>query len=145
MARLHHVHKARKDYPTEGIKKGQEYWWTKRRFRSKQRFAKKPRRSQLTGSDYLATIYDIQDGLSVTPAVEDAESITDELEELLETCESSLDNMPEQLKDTSYSGELLTERIDSLTSAIEQLQNVDESMGAEEIAEIVQNAVNGLE
>lgn len=67
MTKVHHVKKARKSYPKAGIKKGSPYWWTstKRngRFTGKQRWKVKPRRSQLTGSEYLAAIYGAREAL----------------------------------------------------------------------------------
>lgn len=67
MPKVHHVKKARKDYPKQGIKRGSPYWWfsSKRngRFTGKVKFAKPPRRSQLTGSEYLGDLYREQETL----------------------------------------------------------------------------------
>jgi hypothetical protein len=44
------VKKARKDYPLEGIKKGESYWWEKKdKFSKKKRFKTKP---QLIGKNH---------------------------------------------------------------------------------------------
>ena len=49
----------------------------------------------------------------------------DEFKKLLDQCQDSLDNMPDHLRDTSPTGELLNERIETLEGAISDLENIE--------------------
>lgn len=132
MPRVHTVEKARKNYPNYGIKKGDKYYWWKFRYGGKVMSKTYPKPSQLTQSGYLSQLYDIQDRLaSITNGIGDASDlagavteIVSELESLKEETESSLEQMPEHLRDTSTSGELLTSRIEALDSAIDELNGL---------------------
>lgn len=88
-----------------------------------------PKPSQLTQSPYLSTIYSIQEGAESTPDPDDIESrveeIKDELEQLRDECQGSLDNMPEALQESGDVGNTLTERIECLDSAIDELSSID--------------------
>lgn len=132
MARATHVKKAHKDYPEQGIKKGDEYWhWAfmqggrgGRIIRSKT----KPRRSQLTQSSFKSQLYDIQDGAEKPDCVDDLEmlrdSLRDDLSSLKDEVEGNLDNMPDGLKEGD-SGQMIQTRIDSLDEVINELENID--------------------
>jgi len=122
MARVTHVKKARKAYKSDGIKKGDSYYWWKFRYSGKIRSKTPPRPSQLTQSAFLSTLYQIQESIedySIDEAgsVSDIECFVDEvksqIEELRDQCEESRENMPESLQD-SPTGELLQERYDAL-------------------------------
>lgn len=119
------------------IKKGESYWhWT---FMggithiSKER----PKQSQLTQSEFLSSVYQIEE------AMQEASSITEdevqewisELESILDEVQDRLSSMPEQLQESSSSGQLLQERIDNLEQWIESLQSVDFNEINEEEAE----------
>ena len=52
------------------------------------------------------------------------EEITSDLESLRDTCQESLDNIPEQLQDAP-AGQTLQERIDALDEAISEFENID--------------------
>lgn len=129
--------KARKDYVCskceKPIKKGEEYY----RF-SLTRFQKlrplclscKPTRSQMTGSEFLATLYEIEDemaGLSVED-MGDAQTIVDgligQLEELRDETEDKLGNIPEQLQEAPV-GEMLQGRVDSVEEMIGELEDIE--------------------
>lgn len=131
MARAHFVKKARKDYPKAGIKKGESYYWWKFRFGPKVMSKTPPKRSQLTQSDFLSQIYDIEDRISEMTADTDFETeiqeIVSELENLRDECQEKLDNMPEQLQSCG-SGEILQNRVDSLEEMISELESVDTSV-----------------
>ena len=131
MPRVHHVKKARKPRPDWGIEKGDSYYWWKFRYGGK-RFSKTfPRRSQLTQSPFLGTLYDIQDSLGdldAGPEMEgQVEDIVSQLEDLKQECEDSLENMPEETRDSSWSGELLQERIYGIDDWVSELQSMDYS------------------
>lgn len=149
MARAHFVNKARKDYPAAGIKKGESYWWWKFKGERSRRMSKtKPRRSALTRSEFYANLYDIQDtveaieGTSGSAEIIKAEidSIVERLEELRDECQERLDNMPEELQETSSSGMLLQERVEALDGAISEFESIDtitEEMSEDEARDAV--------
>lgn len=133
--------KARKMYECSNssceslIKVGEDYY----RF-SLSRFQKlrilclacKPSRSQMTGSDFLSTMYAIEDDeiqkVSIEAIVDDAQSVIDnivgQLEELRDETEEKRENMPEQLQDAP-SGEMLQSRYDSVEEMLGELEDVD--------------------
>lgn len=127
MARVHTVQKAAKDYPTQGIKKGDTYYWWKFRFGGKHKSKTYPKRSQLTQSAFLQSLYALQDDFVFD--TEDPGSSRDELvseiENLRDECQSSLENMPEHLQESSDSGVMLQERIEALEGWISELEQVD--------------------
>lgn len=104
MARATFVKSARKDYPEQGIKKGESYYWWKFRYGGK-RFSKKPPRpSQLTGSDFLSTVYAALESVEDCP-LDDAEAaalcIRDASEQIQEAGDDQGDkvsNMPDGLQ-----------------------------------------------
>jgi hypothetical protein len=58
--------------------------------------------------------------------VEEAKnSLSEEIEDLMNETQDSLDSMPDHLQESSSSGELLQERIDALESWISDLDSVD--------------------
>lgn len=113
------------------VSKGESYYWWKFAFGPKIISKVKPRRSQLTRSAFLSDLYDFQDGAdqSTASSVTDLESLKDEwvlrLEEMRDMCQDSLDNMPEQLRESSESGMVLQDRIEQLDDAINSLESVD--------------------
>lgn len=129
MPRVHVVKKARKDYPSQGIKKGDQYYWWKFNFSKVIHKSKtRPQRSQLTRSDFLSSLYDLQDNWN-WEANEELESQRDDLvsqiTELKEQCEESLQNMPEHLQESSDSGQTLQERIEALDQWISDLEGIN--------------------
>ena len=128
MARLHTVKKARKDYPEDGIKKGDTYYWWQFRFGPKMRSKTYPKRSQLTQSDFYIWLYDLEDSIdALVPdkTLEDeVANIISEIDDMRDELQSRLDVIPEQLQD-SGSGEILQERIDALDEWSSGLQSID--------------------
>lgn len=130
MARATFVKKARKDVPGTDIKAGDSYYWWKFRYGPKRYSKTPPRRSQLTQSAFYSALYDLQD--DVIAGAEAADSLTgtrddvvSALEEMRDEAQDKLDNMPEALRDSSSSGEMLRERIDALESAIDEYGSLD--------------------
>ncbi|MBA7679672.1 hypothetical protein ES703_87974 [subsurface metagenome] len=142
--------KARKHYVCsnssckKAIKVGDEYYkFSLTRFQKLRPLclACKPTRSQMTGSDFLATLFDIEDSLSAlsVEAMEDAQGTIDEiigqLEELRDETEGRRDNMPEQLQDAP-TGEMLQGRVDSVDEMLGELEDIetdiDEELSEEE-------------
>jgi uncharacterized protein YjbJ (UPF0337 family) len=136
MPRVTHVKKARKDV-NEKIKKGDSYYWWKFRYGSKLVSTTYPRPQQLTQSSFLITIYDLQDqqgdiSATDTDELEGArDELRDAVQELLDTTQESFENIPESLQEAP-SGELLTERIDSLENWVQELDDFDTDIEAEE-------------
>jgi hypothetical protein len=127
MTQLHFVKKARKADKKNGIKKGDSYYWWKFNFGSLYKSKTAPKRSQLTQSSFLATLWDLQDNTCFDR--EDFEgsvsNLIAEIEVLRDECQEKLDNMPEQLQESSSSAETLRERIDALDNWISDLNGVD--------------------
>lgn len=130
MPKVHHV-KARKDYPEEGIEKGDDYYWWSFRFGPKVRSKTAPKRSQLTGSSFLSQLYDLEDGIETRMRGVDASdlemeigSLVDDLQTLADECQDSLDNMPEQFQEAE-SGLLLQERIEGVEGWVSDLESID--------------------
>jgi hypothetical protein len=130
MTQAHFVKKARKDYPSAGIKKGDSYYYWEFRFGGLHRSKIAPKRSQLTQSEFLGRIYDIEDRISnisgdtASDLQSQAEEIASEIRELAEEQEDKRSNMPDQLQD-SAAGELLQNRADSCNEMADELENID--------------------
>lgn len=126
MARVFH-RKARKDYPDNGVKKGDMYYYTKIKtgpYSSRVMRQLTPfKRSQLTSSPFYSAMYEIEDTLSAAAGIETVRSVIDELESLRDETQESLDNMPEGLQ-YSHTGEMLQERIDGCETAIDELTDI---------------------
>ena len=91
----------------------------------------KPRPSQLTQNPFKQELYSIQERIEDFCHDGEPESVADFLEEIREsleglrdTCQESLDNIPEQLQEAP-AGQTLQERIDNLDEAIAELENID--------------------
>ena len=91
----------------------------------------KPRPSQLTQNPFKSELYSIQERIEdfahdgePENVAEFLEEIRESLEGLRDTCQDSLDNIPEQLQEAT-AGEILQERIDNLDSAISDLESID--------------------
>jgi hypothetical protein len=135
MPRVHFVKKARKNYRAAGIKRGDSYWWyeTKRngRFTGKVRCRTKPRRSQLTGSEYLSEVYGAQEALEdaaeayrnacfgSTSEVEETEDGEDVEERAEEAARDELADAIEQAAEhVRQAGEACTERHDNMPESL---------------------------
>lgn len=131
MTRAHFVQRARKKNSV--AEKGEPYYWWKFRRGGKQLSKTRPRRSQLTQSAFWGRVYDLQDEYSGAPTLycdveSQIESIKSTLEEIKDETQSSLDNMPQHLQESS----VLNERIEAIDSAISELDGVDQSEDEEQ-------------
>lgn len=124
------------------IAKGESYYWWAFQYRPKQYSKTAPRRSQLTQSDFLSQLYDLEDRLeSCSVANKDdfdsfKEELMSEIETLKDECQEKLDNMPEQLQ-SAPSGEILQERIDALENWHSEIESIECDVDEEQIAEEV--------
>lgn len=156
MARVHHVKKARKDYPKERIKKGDSYYWWKFNFsRYVHRSLTPPRRSQLTQSDFLSQVYDIEDRLEGLSSCGDIDEVKAEVEEIIEEIRTLGEeqsekqyNMPDSLQ-YSPTGELLENRAQECEEWASSIESVDIDVGdaenEEEKEEKLQDIVEELQ
>jgi len=140
MATIIYVKAAAKDYPNEGIKKGEPYYWWAFRFGGKHRSKTAPKASQLTQSSHISGVLaagerlgDLDAEQSVADNIAIIEEVIGDLENLKEEAENSHDNMPEGLQDGEV-GEMLQERADTLESAISDLEDAKSTL--EELGEL---------
>lgn len=124
MTKTHFVKAARKARPEHDIKVGESYYWWKFRFGGIHISKTPPKRQQLTQSEFMSNIYNLEDELTGVQDENDAESIADQLEELADEQEDKRSNMPDQLQDAE-SGELLQNRADSCREFAENIRGVD--------------------
>lgn len=136
MPRVHFVKKARKNQKAHGIKKGDSYYWWAFRFGPKMVSKTPPKRQQLTRSDFLISLYDLEDrieGLQADDTLSgEVESIIEDIRALAEEQEEKKSNMPEGLQEGD-TGQLLDERKDGLESWADELEGVDLSVDEDEI------------
>lgn len=151
------VHKrtARKDYPTEGIKRGDTYYTWQLYRQPVRRQKAPPRRSQLTSSEFLGALYDLIDGdLSAASSQEDFENFAQAIRDLGDEQQGKLDNMPDQLQEAE-SGQMLQTRIEGCSNWADEIDNYasnlettlndidgDEELSAEEKEEKKQEAID---
>jgi hypothetical protein len=124
-----HTQRANKNYPKEGIKKGETYYWWQFRHSGKIKSPTYPKPSQLTQSEFWGTVYGIQEDYEKPPeTVEELgnaiEDIKSRLEELRDEQESKKENMPEGLQNGT-TGELLNERYGALDEAYNNIDCID--------------------
>lgn len=133
MGKIKKIEKARGEYKCskcgEAIHKGDSYLRGER-FRMKPLIACTKcgiKSYELSQSDYVQRVgavceeWETMYGVSEdTPA-----SICEELESLRDDLQDRLDNMPENLRENSETGQLLQERIDTLEDTISELENID--------------------
>lgn len=136
MARPHFVKSARKAQPQHGIEVGDSYWWWAFRVGGRGSIKKvsktKPTRSQLTQSNFLSQLYDIEDGIphrfsdDMDPddARGELETLAGEIEELGSEARESFDAMPESLQQ-GPTGEMLGERADAMESWADEVRGLD--------------------
>lgn len=117
---------ARKDYPDQGIKKGETYWFAEVKTgpRSSMTIRSKTPipRSRLTSSEFLSQAYRLSDSIYEATTVGDLETIKEEFEALRDDTQEKLDNMPEGLQQGD-TGQLMQERIDQCESLIDELDS----------------------
>lgn len=130
MPKVYHVKAARKDNPRHGIKKGQPYYWWKKRPPGARSGYKvysltRPTRQQLTSSEFLSRCFDLEDALSNADLMpDDLDDICSSIRELGDEQEEKLQNMPDALQFGS-TGELLQARKDACEAWADELEGVN--------------------
>lgn len=91
---------------------------------------------ELSSSEYVRAIGRISEGHYENE--DDIEYLVSALTDLMDECQDSYDNIPEQLQSGS-TGEMLQERIDNLQTVIDELEGIDVSGIYEEAEEYAEN------
>jgi len=138
MPRVHFVKAARTDNAV--VKAGESYYWWKFRRGGKRLSKTRPKRSQLTQSEFYSRMYDIEDDVIGAAVADDSlpgviADVVSQLEELRDEQEEKRQNMPDALQD-SDSGNMLQERYDGLDSAISEFEQIDTDDAPTEVADL---------
>lgn len=144
-----HKRKAGKDYPEQGIAKGETYytWHPKGANWQRQKTAPTPR--QLTANAWEHFLMDTREGVEALGMLEreDLESAIEELASLArekgDEEDEKFNNLPESLQDSS-TGELLQERRDLAYEIADSLENIDldEDRELEEIQQEIDSVLD---
>ncbi len=122
---------ARKDYPNEGIKKGDEYYYTKIKLQRGGRVMRslKPfKQSQLTQSPFKSGWLSISEVWEASDkGADDIRAAAEEIRSLGEEAQGSLDNMPDGLKEGD-TGQLLQARADGCEEKASELESLADEM-----------------
>ncbi|KKN79712.1 hypothetical protein LCGC14_0337340 [marine sediment metagenome] len=145
MTHSHFVKSARKNYPNEGIKKGEPYYWWAFRYGGKHRSKIRPERSQLTQSEFLSRIWSLEDNaLQSIDCAEDCEGVLSELEDIYTEEENKKDELNEGFK-AGHIGELLEERYELSYEMWTDLDNLKSDLeGVEGDIETKNNELQNL-
>ena len=138
MARAYFVKKARKAIRSAGINKGDSYWWWKFRYGDKRVSKTKPRRSQLTQSDFYGAMYDWEDQVAEMTGtqISDLEEASDQLHSIADEVESfgqeqadKISNMPDSLQQ-SPTAEMLQGRADACEEIAQSLRDAADALAS---------------
>ena len=138
-----HTAKANKNYPDIGVKKGETYYWWKKRLSPKGsgiviKSKTYPKLSQLTSSPFWSELHAIQeDADSSRPDhLDDVDGALDDikgrLESLRDETQDKYDNMPEGLQQGD-TGQMLEERANAIDDVINELDSVDYSFDEDDV------------
>ena len=145
-----HQHRARKDYPEAGIKKGQKYylWKLKTGPRSSQihRSLRPPKPEDLTTSPYYKALYPLGREIANFEGSEgDLEDLVNRVRDLGEEQQEKFDNLPPGFQE-GPTGELLQERADEcedLADRLYELWDEFQSAQTEEEIDIIREGIRG--
>ena len=128
--KVHLVKKSRVD--NAAVKRGDPYYWWKLPFGEKTVSATYPARSQLTNSDYLGCVFDLEDQVYEIEVdnAEDFEAMLEEVTEVIsdiqEQVQANYDNMAPMLH-AAPNGRLLAQRLIVIPQVLEELDALDYS------------------
>ena len=134
MARVQ-LRKAAKAYPQQGIEKGDSYYFAQiktgprssRIIRSRNPIP----RSQLTTSNFLSQLYDIEDTrFEGIESADDLREVAEAVRELGQEAQDSFDNMPEGLQQ-GQTGELLEERASAMDDWASEIESAADELESE--------------
>lgn len=137
MPRINHVKKAMKDQGScscgKEIKKGDSYKWIKFRFGGRRVRCESCqfKSSDLTQSEFLGQVYDLNDrignltsDMSLEDIQSEVENIIEEFNNLADECDDKRSNMPDSLQDSEV-GCMLESRGDSCRDVASNLEGID--------------------
>lgn len=127
MSRVHFVKAAAKDYPKEGIKKGESYYWWQSYRGPRQLSKERPKQSQTASSEYARSVYNLVEQLEAWSGdftEDDRDQLVSDIEGIRDEEQSKFDNLPEgfQQGDT---GQQIEQRIADLDEWISELESID--------------------
>jgi hypothetical protein len=134
MARVHE-RKARKDYPAQGIKKGDTYFtWKTRMTVGKSyvgrihRSLTRPVLSQLTSSTWRIRLDAVSQSIAAAEDADGLRAAAEELRELGNEQREKFDNMPEGLQQGD-TGQTLEQQADDCESAADEIDAAADTLG----------------
>lgn len=142
MPRVNFVRKAAKD--NRVVKKGESYYWWKFRFGPKMMSRTRPRRSQLTQSEYYSQMYDLEDDFDPYQ-FETAEEVSGYLEDIRSQIEGVKDEIEDKMSNMEYSEglqytpayEMLEQRRDALDNLIYEFdESISQVEGMEDLEDL---------
>lgn len=142
MPKLNHVKKARKARPEHNIAVGDSYYWWQFAFSPRSVSKTMPRRSQLTRSEFLGALYDLEDELgSVNFDFDSVEDFIQQVRDLGEEQAEKVYNMPESLQE-SPAAETLNERAEAMETWASEMDDVfsrlDDELSQDEKDELLE-------
>lgn len=128
MTKVNFVKAAAKDYPQDGISKGESYYWWQH-YRQSRRLSKtKPKPSEVASSEYERTLLALVENLNESDGSswgeDDRDDLVSQLEDLRDAEQGKFDNMPEGFQQGDV-GMQIEEHISTLDDWIGELQNID--------------------
>lgn len=118
--------KANKDYPQNGIKKGDTYWYVKLKLQRGgivKRSLTPFKRSQLTTSEFQSALYDWEDEKDGLGDMDNAQSLADTIREIGEEQQGKFDNMPEGLQQGD-TGQMIEQRAQACEQAASDIEEI---------------------
>lgn len=130
MPKVYHV-TAQKDYPKFGIKRGDlHYVWNAFR-QGTHRSLTPPTRSQLTGSAFKRSYYDLVDvTLPACASADDLRSLAEEIRGLAQEQDDNLSNIPDNFQDGA-GAEVLRQRSEQLEEYADEIESAADELGDE--------------
>lgn len=131
-----YTQRAGKDYPQQGIAKGDTYYaWAFYRQRTPNRSKTYPTRTQLTQNDFLQTVYSAFD--VDLPQIQDADAlreIASAIREAGEEAQSAFDELPEGFQQGD-NGQTMERRAEAASDCADQIESAADGL-EEELARI---------
>ena len=120
--------RANKDYPEDGIKKGNYYWYAALKTGPRSsvviRSLSPIKRYKLTTSEFLSKIWMIEDAyIPNISCLEDVEILIEALQNIYEDCQNSFGNLPEGLRN-GPTGEMLDTRSNGCERAVNDFETI---------------------
>jgi hypothetical protein len=126
MPKLHHVLKARRSFPSDGIQKGDEYWWYAIPFKPPTRSLIKPRRSEVASTEGLSIICRAIEALEDSTATSLSAAITKDVKpaiaKAIRMYTKSRENSLEHFPRGSRSSRRCDHMIEGLTLALQHCE-----------------------